>query len=145
MIPEHRTDGRLPVGVHDATWGEVEARFGTNVRRAWLLAGVKEALTHLADAGCRRAFLAGSFVTTKAQPGDVDVAWSLKGVDPDAVHPMFLDPRGRDAQKALFGAEFFPAEGIEMDSFLPFVEFFQIAKDGEPVGIVAVDLATLET
>lgn len=139
MIPKHR-DGRLPVGIHVATWAEIEERFGTNPRRLRMLMGVRTALAHLADAGCERAFLAGSFVTTKVAPGDVDVAWQMDGVDFERVHPMFLEPRGRQTTLALFSAEFFPAEAIEADSELTFLAFFQLTKDGEPVGIVAVEL-----
>lgn len=144
MIPAHR-NGLLPAGIYEATWAEVVTRFGTNPRRVRLLRGLRTALVHLAGAGCERAYLAGSFVTTKAQPGDVDVAWSAEGVEVDLVHPMFLDPWiGRDYTKAMFGAEFFPADAIEGDSGVTFVEFFQSTKDGEPVGIVALDLSTLE-
>jgi hypothetical protein len=143
MIPRHERSGLLPVGIHQASWPEFADRFGFSARRRRLLNGLKAALLHLAEAGCTAAFVGGSFVTTKAQPGDVDVVWDVTGVDPDQVHPVFLGPAGRTHTIALFGAEFFPTTIIEADSDVTFVEFFQRTKNDRPVGIVQVDLSTL--
>ncbi len=143
MIPTHEEDGRLPKGIHSATWAEVVARFGGSTRRQMLLTGLHTVLSHLANAGCRTVFLGGSFVRTKAQPGDVDVVWDIAGVDPDLVHPMFLGPAGRDVTVTLFGCECFPSHLIEASSGLPFAVFFQKTRDGHIVGIVEIDLETL--
>jgi len=88
------------------------------------------------------AYLDGSFVTTKDQPGDFDACWDVTDVDPDKIDPVFFDfDNGRAAQKARFGGEFFPAQLPEGDSGKTFLEFFQIDKNtGDPKGIVAVDL-----
>jgi hypothetical protein len=144
MIPRHEQSGLLPVGIHQASWPEFAARFGFSARRRRLLIGLKAALLHLAEAGCASAFIGGSFVTTKAQPGDVDVVWDVTGVDRDQVHPVFLGPGGRAHTIALFGAEFFPSFLIEASTELTFVEFFQQhTEDGRLMGIVQVDLSTL--
>ena len=143
MISRHE-NGRLPQGIHPATWAEVEERFGFNPRRRLMLSNLRMALTHFAEVGCSTVYLAGSFVTTKANPKDVDVCWSMEGVDLDRLHPMFLDfVVGRQMTLALFGAEFFPAEAEEGDSGDLFLDFFQTTRTGEPVGVVALDLETL--
>lgn len=77
-----------------------------------LLLGLREALGLLADAGCRTAYLDGSFVSAKEVPGDFDVCWDVTGVDPDLLDPVFFDfSASRRAQKMRFGGELFPADG----------------------------------
>lgn len=139
MIPPFDDSGRLPAGEHPATWEEVVDRFGWNQRRRQLLDGLGEALELLATAGCRRVWLNGSFVTTKDEPGDVDVCWDPDGVDLNIVDPVLLDlSAGRQAQKARFGCEFFP-NVTEAGSGLAFADFFQNDRDTGRKGIVVVD------
>ncbi len=64
--------GNLPPGVHSATWDEIVSRFGWNAERKRLLDGLRRAFESLHAAGCRRAYLDGSFVTEKDVPGDFD-------------------------------------------------------------------------
>ena len=143
MIPPFETDpgedGRfqLPPGVHVTTWQELAERFGTNKRRRELLAGLLRALQALKAAGCRRAFVDGSFVTSKELPGDFDGCWDHEGVDFDALDPFLLDFNGhREAQKATFGGEMFIADAPGNR----FLDFFQLDRDGRPKGIVQIDL-----
>jgi hypothetical protein len=132
VLPPLDSQGNLPPGVHSATWDEVTARFGGTAWRDRLLAGFRLALVELKRAGCRTAYLDGSFITTKAAPGDFDACWDEVGVRPD-LDPIFFDfDNKRAAQKARFGGELFPATG--------FKEFFQQDRDGNPKGIVAIDL-----
>ncbi len=144
MLPTHTTDGLLPAGIHGAPWTEVETRFGQSARRQRLLAGLRAVLVHLAAAGCQRAWLAGSFVSAKAMPGDVDMVFDVEGVDPNELHPAFHGPAGLPVLKASFGVDCYPSHLIEADSDLPFVDFFQSTRDGRPCGVVEVDLSTLE-
>ena len=69
LIP---TPARLPAGEHAASWDEVVERFGWTERRRRLLDGLAEAIELLAEAGCRKIWLNGSFVTAKDEPGDFD-------------------------------------------------------------------------
>jgi hypothetical protein len=64
--PFDPTSGLLPSGEHPSAWGEVLERFGWNLVRRRLLDGLAEGLSILADAGCTRVWLNGSFVTAKA-------------------------------------------------------------------------------
>src|SRR5215469_6170594 len=114
MIPAFQPDGTLPPGIHSATWGEVEQRFGIDRHRLRLLAGLRAVLQKLSQAGCQKVYLDGSFVTEKDVPGDFDAAWDMAGVDFAllmAIEPALFDfSNRRAAQKAKYLGELFPAE-----------------------------------
>ncbi len=139
--------GLLPPGEHEASWDEIEARFGWNRRRRQLLDGLADGLSLLAEAGRSRAWLNGSFVTAKDEPGDFDCVWSTVGVDRSSLQsaaPELLDLGDhRSAQKARFGGEFLP-NVTEAASGQQFAEFFQTSRDGTSKGILVIDL-TKET
>ena len=141
MIPPFDTNtGRLPEGVHEASWDEIVQRFGWNQRRRRLLDGLAEAIELLARAGCRRLGLNGSFVTVKDEPGDFDACWDVESVDLDAIDPVLLDlSPGRAKQKRRFGGELFP-NIIESGSGLLFTEFFQNDLDAGRKGIVVIKI-----
>ena len=144
MIPAFDASGNLPPGVHEAAWGEFVARFGTNAGRLVLLAGLKAALDALRAAGCRRAYVDGSFVTAKDDPGDFDACWEPAGVDPDRLDPVLLTfADGRRAQKAKYGGELFQANTPADLARTTFLAFFQRDRRGMPKGIVALDLGAL--
>jgi hypothetical protein len=142
LIPEFTAQGLLPQGVHAATLTEVLERFGGNDRRQQLLSGLIEAIRLLKAADCRRIYIDGSFVTSKELPNDIDVCWDITGVDPDALDTVFFDfDNGRAAQKARFGAEFFPAQTPEGLTGRTFLDFFQVDKQtGGPKGIIVLEL-----
>lgn len=144
MLPPFEPSGLLPAGVHSATWSVFAERFGNTTCRRQQLAKLAGALHLLREAGCARVFIAGSFVTAKAAPNDVDVAWDVDGVDAEALDPIFFNfEEERAAQKRRFGAEFFPAQLVEGLTGRSFLEFFQRTRDDQPVGIVVVDLRTV--
>jgi hypothetical protein len=145
MLPNFDDSGNLPPGVHVADWEEIAQRFGGTIRRRELLDGLQAALEPLREAGCRRVFINGSFVTDKDEPGDIDVAWDPEGVDVDRlleIEPVFGDfADRRAAQKAKFGCEFFPSSFTADLVGNTFLEFFQIDRETEArKGIVALDL-----
>ena len=107
--------------------------------------GLKAALENLRDAGCRTAYIDGSFVTRKAIPNDYGACWEETSVDPVILAPVLLtfDP-GRVAQKAKYMGEFFPASVTTDADGLSFLEFFQADREtGRAKGIVAMDLGDL--
>lgn len=133
----------LPPGLHVATIGEVASRFGGNPIRDRLVSGLRGGLELLEAAGCRTVYVDGSFVTSKTNPNDFDVAWDPVGVDSSQLDPIFwsrvfLAPPRR-AQKQRFGGEFLPltATGDGLQSLL---EYFQGRRDGGRKGIVIVNL-----
>ena len=145
VIPEFDGDGLLPAGVHRVTWGEVSQRFATNPRRMGILAGMRQAITNLSAAGCKRVWIDGSFVTVKRLPGDWDGCWDPVGVDPNKLDPAFLDPTptGRQIVKTKYLADLFPSSirVAGSGSLLAFVDFFQIDKvTSRPKGILLLEL-----
>ena len=73
MIPDFRDDGYLPVGIHIATEAEVTFRFGAaTARRRRLVLQLRRWLDLSRLTHARRFLVDGSFVTTKAEPKDVD-------------------------------------------------------------------------
>jgi hypothetical protein len=147
MIPAFDDNGNLPPGIHEGDWDEVDDRFATNPHRRRLFAGFKAVAAKLADCGCERVYLDGSFVSNTPIPDDFDGAWELSGVDLRklrAVEPLLFDfSNGRAAQKAKFLGEMFPAEAQEVSSGRTFIEFFQEDKTrGEQKGVVTIDIRT---
>jgi hypothetical protein len=144
QIPTFQTNGNLPVGIHLATWQEVQETFAFNPRRQELLSGLKRACESLKQAGCPRIYIGGSFVTNKEFPGDFDVCWADETVDLERleeIDPVLLDlTNKRAAQKAKYGGELFPASVTEGKSKKKFLDFFQTTRNEEPKGIIAVDL-----
>lgn len=139
VVPDFQ-HGRLPEGVHPASWSEIVAALGWNVRRRWLLAGFRRGVDELQQAGCRSVWLDGSFVTDIEAPRDFDACWDPAGVELGKLDPVLRDmSRGRIAQKIKYGGEFLP-NVLEIGSGLLFVEFFQFDRDGNPKGIVLLDL-----
>ena len=113
MIPDFDpTIGNLPPGLHVASWAEISCRFGHTDHRRKLLEGLHRALLALKAAGCQRAYVDGSFVTTKQHPGVFDGCWEVDGVDVDQLErlaPTLLEfADRRRAQKAAYGGESFP-------------------------------------
>src|SRR5437867_1161459 len=93
-IPAFRDDGYLPEGMHEASEEEVIARFGQSTpRREYLTGRLRRWLALSRAVGAPRFLVDGSFVTDKAEPGDVDAVvwlpndWSeqLRGGKPEAV------------------------------------------------------------
>ncbi len=147
VLPALTRDGLLPPGIHLADWEEVYAMFGITPQRCRLLDGFRRAISALRNAGCKKVYLDGSFVTSKVSPGDFDACWDDTNVDFSLLDPILLTfANGRAAQKIKFGGELFPAGFIaDPTSGSLFIDFFQIHKDtGAAKGIIAIDLERLQ-
>ncbi len=142
MIPVFQGGGILPPGIHWATWQEFSNRFGTTAWRRELLNGLREALLQLQSAGCRTAYVGGSFVSTEQSPGDYDCCWDTQGVDGRKLDPVLLTfYAGRVLQKAKYLGELFPSMATANVNGDVFLDFFQVDKEtGAAKGIVAIDL-----
>lgn len=101
-------------------------------------------MSALRDAGCKRAWINGSFVTEKEEPNDFDACWDPAGVDPNLLDPVLLDVLPpRFAQQVKYGGDILPnvAEGQTGSLF---VDFFQVDRTtGDAKGIVELDLQRL--
>ena len=145
MIPAFDAGGNLPPGIFPASWDEIVTRYATNTRRRELTDGLLDALRSLKYAGCRTAYLDGSFVTAKELPADFDACWEIAGVDADRLDRELLDfSNRRAAQKARYGGELFPAEIAAEPAGTTFLDYFQRDRDtGQPKGMIAIDLEAL--
>jgi hypothetical protein len=90
-------------------------------------------------------YLDGSFVTDKESPEDFDGCWETEGVDFDRLDEVLLtfDP-GRATQKAKYRGELFLADWRAEPLGTLFRDFFQRDRDGNPKGIIVLDLEELE-
>ncbi len=145
MIPDFDpVTGNLINGEHAATWQGMLDRFGQTTWRRQLLAGMLEALRLLKAAGCRRAYIDGSFVTAKDEPGDFNACRDAEGVDFDLVDARLLTfDRGRATHKAAFLGELFIADARADPQGTLFRDFFQTDREGRRKGIVVIDLKDL--
>lgn len=141
-IPAFDGRGNLPPGVHWATWGQLNKRFGLTMHRRLLLEGLHEALLELKAAGCRVVYIDGSFVTEKEHPADFDACWDSFGVDPDKLQGSALlrFKNGRALQKAKYGGDIFIANTRADATGALYLDFFQSDRDGFAKGIIAIDL-----
>lgn len=145
MIPDFEEGGNLPPGIHLTTWDIFVARFGITPHRTRLISGLKRALNLLRTAGCRRAYIDGSFVTSKQHPNDFDACWDPTGIDLSRIDPIFFDFRNqRQRQKIVFFGELFPSCSEADEIGRRFLEFFQSDKNsGNPKGIIALNVQEL--
>ncbi|APJ04239.1 hypothetical protein AXG55_10100 [Silvanigrella aquatica] len=59
---------------------QVKFRFGnSNPRREALMIGLKSAIENFRQAGVKRIWIDGSFVTSKFEPNDIDGCWRYLG------------------------------------------------------------------
>ena len=140
MIPPFEEAGRLPPGVHAASWAEVVERFGFNPGRRELLRRMETGLRLLAEAGCRRLWLDGSFVTAKPDPADYDACWDADETNIEALSELFFDfSEKRRLMKSVFGGELYPASWEVDAGGRTYLDFFQHDRDGSSKGIIALD------
>ena len=132
--------GYLPPGEHDADWPEFLDRFGWNLRRRWLIGGLRRMALNLRSAGCAALFVDGSFVTDHPHPGDFDACCDYTGMDPIMIDLRLLGPR--DVMKAAYLGEVFPERRLA-DGALTFREFFQSDRDGRCKGIIRLELGSV--
>ncbi len=119
-------------------------RYGYTRWRQELLSGLLRALRLLRSAGCRRAYIDGSFVTAKQEPGDFDACWDAQGVDFDQLDERLLTfDAGRATQKAAFLGELFIADTRADPQGTLFRDFFQRDRDGRRKGIIVIELKNL--
>jgi len=129
----------LPPGIYDTTRAELAARFAVTPHRRRLLDGFERAALSLAKAGCRTAYIDGSFTTGKPHPQDFDGCWEHDGVDLAILDPVLKSfANKREAQKRKYLGEMFPA-ALENEPGMTFLALFQIEKfSGLPKGILRV-------
>jgi hypothetical protein len=138
-IPPFDERGYLPPGIYETDEAEFNRRFGFNSYRQQLLVGLKAALISLKQAGCEcrrqvfdhRVYIGGSFITDKAEPGDIDGCFEGLYINESAIDPIFINS-DLDAQKIKYGVEFVFGSNR--------AGFFQTDRYGNSKGIVVINL-----
>jgi hypothetical protein len=144
-LPDFNTNGDLPPGVHRASWIEVMGHFGGGAGQRDVctrrLAHIYE-LARRTDC-LRRFVLFGSYVTTKANPNDVDVILIMD--DAFRLENCPMESRAlfdHAVAQARYGASVFwmrPALLIG-ETVEQFIDYWQIKRGGGQRGIVDVIL-----
>lgn len=119
MIPPLNDDGFLPPGRWGATLDEVRDRFATGPtpRRAEVWAEFEQALALLRSAvRVSRVWLGGSFLTSKAEPGDVDAVFLIRADRLEQAEQDYDD--GTVVWLAASGPMFKKVTGLRVDSFI---------------------------
>lgn len=133
--------GFLSPGIYILKFEELNKAFGLSERREELLTKLYFALVNLKEAGIKKVYLDGSFVTTKESPNDIDGCWDWEDdADANKIDPVLLNLQNRKFMKEKYGVDFFLANIEEGGSGLPFIEFFQLTRDGERKGIILLEL-----
>ena len=142
LLPEFDELGNLPPGEYAVSWKEFEERYGYNAGRSLILEQIKGWLLHIQQAGCRTAYIDGSFVCQKESPADYDACWDTTGVDAAAIDGCLLEQtaQGRLVIKQRFGGDIRPDLVSPPGSILTYLRFFQRDSDGNRKGIVRIDL-----
>jgi hypothetical protein len=149
MIPPFSPPGpgavwrTLPPGIHDATLGDVAARFGTTPHRRALTLGLVRAAQALRTAGVGHLYVDGSYTTDKLHPGDFDGCWDPTSLDYSKLDPVLANFTllGRAAQKAKYGGELFLSSATADKIGTTYLDYFQRDKDtGLPKGIIRITL-----
>ena len=131
MIPDFNEEGYLPPGLHRASLGEIDERFGwqSEIRRVQM-----ESLRWLMEAAIRagvtRVVLNGSFVTDVLEPNDADCVLLIEaGFPKDLV-----------AEKELrVGFPFLDVQLADHDAFERLVgQFFATDRHSIPKGMIEV-------
>ena len=144
MLPPLNSAGDLPPGIHRAGWDEIESRFGMGApRRLSALAKLRYLHELATRTGALERFLIfGSFVSSKAEPRDVDIVLVMKNDfrledAPRESRTLFSHP---DAE-ARFGASvFWVRQGMLPDDFMQeFLETWQVKRDGSERGLLEVE------
>jgi hypothetical protein len=144
MLPPLNSTGDLPPGIHRTGWDEIERRFGKGApRRSSALAKLRHLHELAARTGALERFLIfGSFVSSKAEPRDVDIVLVMKNEfrledAPRESRTLFSHP---DAE-ARFGASvFWVRQGMLPDELMKeFLETWQIKRDGSQRGLLEVE------
>ena len=123
-------------------WQAFVTRFGWNSRRRFLIAGMQRALSNLQMSGCAAAIVDGSFVSSKDEPADYDLAFDPTGVNGGLVDPVLRrHDDQRKAMKAKYFGDVFPwGEVACATTLLIYRDFFQRDRSGIAKGVVLLDV-----
>ncbi|CAN5478119.1 hypothetical protein BH11CYA1_BH11CYA1_11900 [soil metagenome] len=144
-IPNFMANGFLPPGIHRTPYEAFASHFGSNEHRVQMLNKVEPMLRRLADQGQERVYLAGSFVTHKPFPKDIDMLVHTNSSASSSLQHVLNDLRGirfgetMTAAKSRFGVDLMQgkaAEGLNCKH----LKLFKTNKADQPIGIIDLKL-----
>lgn len=127
------------------TYGEFEKSFAFNEFRKEQIKATLLFLKILKLLGCTNAYVAGSFVTNKELPNDIDLCVDATGIDYRKLtkeYPEFLQPKGIERIKKehhVHFALFFDAGCTE------YLDWYRKDRNGKPRGLVKIYLNDIDT
>ncbi len=142
-LPDFNDDGDLPEGVHQTTIEEIIAFFGggSAQRRAVTARMVRIYELAKATGMLDRFIIFGSYITTKSDPGDVDLVLIMRDdfhldACPEQTRDLFDHIRAQE----LFGASVFwmRPSFLFLEPIEDFIAHWQIKRDDTRRGIVEV-------
>ena len=124
-IPALDGHGLLPVGIHDCSVEEMQARFGWNEHRRKLICGFTHFLSQeIFGVFDYPVYADGSFVTDKKCPNDIDVALELRGAsDAESWRGLVFMQEHQARIRGQYKVDFW----INFRNANDFVAFFQYA------------------
>jgi hypothetical protein len=140
MIPPLTDAGLLPPGIHSATITEFEGRFvcfQRSDRRLRVFDGLQRLLVEVRRMSfIKHIYIAGSYVTAKAEPNDFDCLLVVDGEQfPKELRPFEYRVLSRRPAAREFGGDVVTvADGSELHRH--YLDFFQSTRDGIAVGMV---------
>ena len=144
MLPAFSKNGLLPAGIHSTTWDEFEQRFvyfDRSDRRFRLFETFRELYRQAKISGIvQQIYVGGSFVTSKAEPNDIDCIVVLDpSIEGHELRPTEYNLVSLKLARRVFGGDVIPV--FEGDLVLgEYIGFFQKTRGGEPMGIVEIEL-----
>ena len=145
MLPEFDEDGDLPAGIHAATLAEIEGRFGrftVSDRRVRLFVRLRQIAELAWSSGIvERVLVAGSFITAKPEPNDVDLVLLISSeIELDDLTPSQYAMTNRRALRRIVKQSDYDATIVRAgaEDEREAMEFFQETRSGKKVGIVEV-------
>lgn len=127
-------------GIYEFTMEKVEAKFAKTPERRRLFEGFRQLATDLKEAGCRRIFLDGSFITGKEEPGDFDACWEPFKIVRQPKDALLLETsyEGVKARKERYLGDVFPRHTPKYGDR---VETWQLdERTSKRKGIIFIDL-----
>jgi hypothetical protein len=142
-LPEFDSAGDLPLGVHQAAFDEVVARFGqSTLQRQVVTARILRVYELASGTGkLERFIIFGSYVTAKPNPNDVDIILVMRddfrvSESDETAAPVFDHLR---AQAEIRASVFWTAPcGVLLGTVDQFIRHWQIKRDHRRRGIVEV-------
>lgn len=139
-IPTHDpVTGYLPPGVHRATLEECQARFCWSRRREKLWGSLLFGVEGLLSLNVQRIWIAGSYVTAKARPGDIDLVFVKPSGWSDSSAGLFSS-LNRKKLKADREIDLWPMPSYQpsVSGPISILEFFASDSSGTPKGMILV-------